>query len=249
MISAGAGGGGSVGYHRVSDFMKDYESPYTKQVVDAALADFDFGAGQTRAQQDLSLAGNQAFGGSGAALTRSMTEDALTRGRASTSANLRDQGFSRAAELGGKDAASFTAADATNANLAEARASRQIAAGGQLAGLTSQELGQQLSLGEYLRQVESERLQAPISLLGTQAGLTSQLPYNLFNGQTSTQKTSGGTLGAIGSGLLGAASLFAAPMTGGLSLGGLGGLFSGATAAAGIGSKLLSGGKAEGFKF
>ena len=86
------------------DNLQAYMSPYRDQVVNSALSDFDFGAGQTRAQQDLDLAGAGAFGGSGAALTRSMTEDALTRGRATTSANLLDQMFQRGAALSAEDA-------------------------------------------------------------------------------------------------------------------------------------------------
>ena len=86
------------------DNLESYMSPYRRQVVDSALADFDFGAGQTRAQQDLDLAGSGAFGGSGAALTRSMTEDALARGRATTSANILDQMFQRGATLSADDA-------------------------------------------------------------------------------------------------------------------------------------------------
>lgn len=86
------------------DNLDSYMSPYRRQVVDSALADFDYSAGQTRAQQDLELAGSGAFGGSGAALTRSMTEDALSRGRATTSANLLDQMFQRGAALSADDA-------------------------------------------------------------------------------------------------------------------------------------------------
>jgi hypothetical protein len=86
------------------DNLDAYMSPYRRDVVNSALADYDFGAGQTRAQQDLDLAGAGAFGGSGAALTRSMTEDALTRGRATTSSNLLDQMFNRGAALSGQDA-------------------------------------------------------------------------------------------------------------------------------------------------
>ncbi|MEO8113741.1 MAG: hypothetical protein ABI655_05140 [Phenylobacterium sp.] len=86
------------------DNLGGYMSPYRRDVVDSALNDYDFGAGQTRAQQDLDLAGSGAFGGSGAALTRSMTEDALTRGRATTSANLYDQMFQRGAALSADDA-------------------------------------------------------------------------------------------------------------------------------------------------
>lgn len=86
------------------DNLDSYMSPYRRQVVDTALADFDYGAGQTRAQQDLDLAGAGAFGGSGAALTRSMTEDALARGRAATSATLLDQMFQRGTALSTDDA-------------------------------------------------------------------------------------------------------------------------------------------------
>jgi hypothetical protein len=86
------------------DNLDAYMSPYRREVLDAALDDFDVGAGQTRAQQDLDLAGSGAFGGSGSALTRSMTEDALVRGRATTSANLRDQMFQRGTALSADDA-------------------------------------------------------------------------------------------------------------------------------------------------
>ena len=98
--------GGATGAQAASllDNLDSYMSPYRRQVVDSALADFDYGAGQTRAQQDLDLAGSGAFGGSGAALTRSMTEDALARGRATTSANLLDQMFQRGAALSADDA-------------------------------------------------------------------------------------------------------------------------------------------------
>lgn len=86
------------------DGLDKYMSPYTGQVVDAALADYDYGAGQTRASQALDEARSGAFGGSGAAIGRSMTEGELARGRGSLSANLRDQGFTRGAGLSAQDA-------------------------------------------------------------------------------------------------------------------------------------------------
>lgn len=104
--------------HSLLDNLDAYMSPYRKQVVDAALADFDFGAGQTRAQQDLELAGSGAFGGSGAALTRAATEDALVRGRATTSANLLDQMFGRGAALSSEDAGRRQQASLANAGWA-----------------------------------------------------------------------------------------------------------------------------------
>jgi hypothetical protein len=80
-----------------------YMSPYTGQVVDTALADYDFGAGQTRSTQALDEARSGAFGGSGAAITRALTEDALTRGRGTLSAGLRDEAFGRGAGLAATD--------------------------------------------------------------------------------------------------------------------------------------------------
>ena len=86
------------------DGLGNYMSPYTGQVVDAALEDYDYGAGQTRASQALDEARSGAFGGSGAAIARSMTEGDIARGRGSLSANLRDQGFTRGAGLSAQDA-------------------------------------------------------------------------------------------------------------------------------------------------
>lgn len=113
------------------DNLDAYMSPYRRNVVDAALADFDYGAGRTRAQQDLDLARAGAFGGSGAALTRSMTEENLIRGRAGTSANLLDQMFNRGAALANLDAdrrnqtAMGNAASANNALLTQAQLAQQ----------------------------------------------------------------------------------------------------------------------------
>jgi hypothetical protein len=220
LIMEGAGGGGgSVGQYKASQFMQDYQNPFTKDVVDTALADYDYGAGQTRAQQDLTLAGSGAFGGSGAALAKSLTAGELARGRGALSAGIRSDAFNTAAGLGGADASRFAAADEANQRNAQANADRQFQAGGALAGLTSQQIGQQLSAGDYLRQIDAQMRNADYTNLGQQTSLVGQLPLNLFNGQTT--KTSGGTLGAIGSGLLGAASLFA-PGTGSLA-----GLFGG----------------------
>ena len=102
-----------------------YMSPYRQQVVDSALADFDHAAGQTRAQQDLDLAGAGAFGGSGAALTKSMTEGELARGRATTSANLLDQMFNRGAQLSNLDADRRTQAALANSQAANTAAVNQ----------------------------------------------------------------------------------------------------------------------------
>jgi hypothetical protein len=112
----------------------NYMSPYTGQVVDAALSDYDYGAGQTRANQALDEARSGAFGGSGAAIGRSMTEGELARGRGSLSANLRDQGFTRGAGLSAQDAgfrndaSRFNADAQTRVSMSNADAANQAAA-------------------------------------------------------------------------------------------------------------------------
>jgi hypothetical protein len=111
-----------------------YMSPYTGQVVDAALDDYDFGAGQTRSNQALDEARSGAFGGSGAAIGRSLTEGELARGRGSLSANLRDQGFTRGAGLSAQDAgfrndaSRFNADAQTRVSMSNADAANQAAA-------------------------------------------------------------------------------------------------------------------------
>ena len=120
-----------------------YMSPYTGQVVDAALADYDYGAGQTRANQALDEARSGAFGGSGAAITRALTESDLARGRAATSAQLRDQGFMRGAGLSAtdagfrNDAARYNADAQTRVSMANAAAANAAAAFGANARNTS----------------------------------------------------------------------------------------------------------------
>lgn len=78
------------------DYIDRYLNPYLKSVVDASASDLDAQAGQVRAQQALDLAGSGAFGGSGAALTQSMTEGELARARATTLSGLRSHAYDTA---------------------------------------------------------------------------------------------------------------------------------------------------------
>jgi hypothetical protein len=110
-----------------------YMSPYTGQVVDTALADYDFGAGETRANQALDEARSGAFGGSGAAITRALTEDSLTRGRGTLSAGLRDTAFTRGAGLSATDAGFRNQAAAANAAAANQAAAFRAQAANQAA--------------------------------------------------------------------------------------------------------------------
>jgi hypothetical protein len=91
---------------RISQFMGDYQNPYTSQVIDATLADFDEYAGTQRAAQDAQAGLTGAFGGSRYGIMEGQLEGELSRGRASTQAALLDQQYRLAAQLGQYDAGS-----------------------------------------------------------------------------------------------------------------------------------------------
>lgn len=185
-----AGGGGSI-----LDHLGDYMSPYTKDVVDTSLADYDFGAGQTRAQNQLALAGDTTFGGSGGAIQTALSEDAINRGRGSLSAGLRDQAFNTGAGLASSDMerqlqAKLAAASGLTQN-AQVRGSEDRA-----------NIGAQADIGEMLRQIEAARKLAPVTALGAESSLFSGLPLDLLHGtkqegtlnSTTKSKQSGGGL-------------------------------------------------------
>jgi hypothetical protein len=85
------------------------------------MGDYDAEAGRRRAAQDLEMAGQGAFGGSGAALTRSLTEGELARGRNSRLAGLLDQMFAQGASLSAGDADRRQQASTAAAQLGQAR--------------------------------------------------------------------------------------------------------------------------------
>ncbi|MCA3728059.1 MAG: hypothetical protein INF03_00695, partial [Phenylobacterium sp.] len=105
----------------VLDNLSSYMTPFRDQVLNAAMDDYDAEAGRRRAAQDLELAGQGAFGGSGAALTRSLTEGELARGRNSRLAGLLDQMFTQGSGLASGDADRRQQASTAAAQLAQAR--------------------------------------------------------------------------------------------------------------------------------
>lgn len=249
----GLGSAPNVSAASVLDGLDRYMSPYTRDVVDASMADFDADRDATLSQLALDMAGSQKFGGSGGALAVSETRDALGRGRATLGATLRDQGFTRGAELANQDAARRQSASETNARLAAEMAGLRAQMGLAAEQSDRANIGQMFDLGTALREIEAQRRTAPISLATTEAGLLAGLPLGLLHGQiqegnsTTTSKTSD-PMGALGS----LAMLAAAPLTGGTSLlgmglSGLGALGSGAglaSSAAGLAGRSALGGLA-----
>jgi len=186
-----------------------YMSPYRKEVVDTTAADFDAMAGKTRAAQDLAIAGEAAFGGSGAALTKSATEGELARGRATTMATLLDQMFNTGAGLSNLDAGRRQSASSENAALEAANRAQRLAAAGQLTDISAgfdanqrANIAAQEAAGAVNRDIATEKVQAPFNLQDWINQAMAGLNPDLFTGKTTTEvgtsksKGSGSQIGA-----------------------------------------------------
>lgn len=181
------------------DGIEAYYNPYRNQVVDAATADFDAEAGRTRASQALSLAGQGAFGGSGAALTRSLTEGELARARNTQVSNLLAGMFNTSADLASQDADRRQQASTQNAQLAAQNAALRLQAANSLAGLAGaraasdrDDVATQAAIGGQVRAVDQAYRMAPYTALNSQADIMAKLPLELFRGST-TEGTSSTT--------------------------------------------------------
>lgn len=182
---------------KASDYVSRYLNPYLTEVVDASAADFDANAGQVRAQQALDLAGSGAFGGSGAALTQSMTEGELARGRATTLSGLRSRGYEQALGAAAGDADRATQARIANAQTRLQDRALKIDLGfrSQTQQLAADEamranIAAQAGLGETLRSVQQQQLQAPMTHAQQVVAMLSGLPIELFTGQQTAEAKS-----------------------------------------------------------
>jgi hypothetical protein len=167
----------------VSKFM----DPYLSSVVNATSADLDHSDGLARAQDNLDLAGSGAFGGSGAALTKAATEDALSRARATTLGGLRSHGFDTA--LGG----------ATNqAGLEEQNRGLRLGAASQLATIADQaqtqqraNIAAQTAAAQPIQAIDQAKAQAPLDFQSFLSQLFAGTLPQLFQGQTGTEDQTG----------------------------------------------------------
>ena len=210
------------------DNLNAYQNPYRQQVTEAAGADFDADAGRTRASQDLSLAGQGAFGGSGAALTKSLTEGELARARNSQMSRLMAEMFNTSAGLSSQDADRRQQVSIANAqmDLQDQQRSAQLGQFQAQYGLdrdanSRANIASQAALGQQLRGVDQATRMAPYSTLGQQIELFSGLPLSLFHGQStdstgtsnSTSTESGGALSSLLGAATGINSLWKLPGT------------------------------------
>lgn len=177
-----------------------FMNPYMKDVVDTSLTDYNQGAGYTRAENKLSLAGDTTFGGSGGAIQTALSNDAIDRGRGTLAAGLRSGAYDRAAALAAQQAQMQQQASLANGQLSEAALSRQGGAATDMAGIgqamgadTRANVATQSDMGAILRQIAAAQAGAPIAALGAQQSLLSGLPLELFKGQNATGSLSGTT--------------------------------------------------------
>lgn len=168
------------------DFVNRYMNPYLKDVVDTTAADFDFNAGQVRAQQALDLAGSGAFGGSGAALTQSMTEGELARGRASTLAGLRSRGYETALGAAAGDADRATQARIANAQTVLQDRSQKAGFAFQADENQRANIAAQAAQGQAQRDIDQQRLSAGAKSTEQLVALLNGLPIGLFSGEQKT---------------------------------------------------------------
>jgi len=183
---------------RASPFIQQYMDPYQNDVVNAADADLTANEGKVRAQQALDLAGAGAFGGSGAALTQSMTEGELARARATTLSGIRSQGFTQALGAAEQDAQRKQNANDLNAQLYGQQMDRALTAARQLGDLSSSydanqraNIATQQQVGDDLRNINQQQLQAPVTSTQQIVAMLSGLPIQLFTGQDQTGTQTG----------------------------------------------------------
>jgi len=177
--------------------LESYYSPFREQVTDAAMSDFDANAGRTRAMQDLDLAGSGAFGGSGAAISKSLTEGELARARSSELSGLLSSMFNTSAGLSAGDADRRQSASATNANLDLQTRAQKAALGFGRDESERANIATQAGIGDALRGIDTENKQAPFNLQDWLAQNLAGLNPALFTGQSETgsSKTTGKSKG------------------------------------------------------
>lgn len=186
----------------MASLIPQFMNPYTKDVVDSSLANFDFGTGQAVGQANLDLAGDPTFGGSGGALLkRGILSDAV-RNRAQLEAGLRSDAFKTAAGLAGQQAGLDMSRNQGNAGLVEQALARQGQAAGGIADIGASQgdaaranAGVQANIGEMLRQILAAQGKAPLDALQAKMTLLGSLPYDLFHGQNTTGTNTGSLTG------------------------------------------------------
>jgi hypothetical protein len=175
----------------VSSHLAEFQNPYTNDVVNTTLAGYDQAAGRQRASDQLGLAGDATFGGSGGSILQAMDNQNLNMGRAQTEAQLRNQGFDTA----------MTGAT-SQAGLDSTAQAQRLAAAGVLSGnaaaqsaAQNQNVQTQSQIAQLLQQIDQAKAAAPISAAGSLASIYGNPAFGLLHGSTAAGTTNGTTNG------------------------------------------------------
>ena len=206
----------SVGADSLLPNLQSYMSPYTNDVVNSTLANYDNNAGYSQAQNKLNTATDDTFGGSGGAIETALANQQLGMGRAQLQAQLQDQAFTQGSTLANEDA--------NRAQQGQQDSAQNTLAAG--LGLTSNasatntaqnnNINTQSTIGQILQALTQAQTSAPLSVNGALTSMWGGLPTSLFHGTTANgTSASTGTqdttttdpLGSLGSILAGGGSL------------------------------------------
>lgn len=157
-----------------ADFMDLYKEDYTRDVTDAALADYDAGAAVQK--NNLRAANAGAFGNKRYGVAEGQFAADAARGRGSLSANLLAQGFRDRAALGAGDAGRALEADTTTAQIRDSRDKFNV----------NSQYQAQANAAQYLKE-QSGLSQQILDNIVTADGIDAELAQTLFAAGTISQ--------------------------------------------------------------
>lgn len=169
--------------------MDKHMNPFMDSVVNSSMADFDFDAGRSRAQETLDIANSDGFGGSGAALTRSMSEGERSRARGALDSGIRSDGYKFAAGMANSDADRQQGANNANAQLTMDQRNLMSRLGLDKAASDRADVGAVMDAGGQFRDIAQQQATAPLDLASWAAQTFGQVPTGTFIGEDSNGTT------------------------------------------------------------
>jgi hypothetical protein len=171
-------------------------------LVGATLADYDYGAGRQTAAAKAAATANKAFNSDRSVFKEAELADALTRGRATTSGQLRYDAFDKAATLAAQEAqmrqqaalasmgamnqgAMFNAGQQDNAAARKLQSAGLLGSLGEAQGSSQRaDIGLLGDLGGQQQAITQSQLNATPTFLQLLGALNGQIPIGAFTSQT-----------------------------------------------------------------
>jgi hypothetical protein len=159
-----------------SQFMSAYQNPYEQQVVQGALGDIERQRRISQQAQQARASAARAFGGSRQAVAEALANEDYTRQAANTAAQLRQQGFTTAAQLGQTDAARMLQAQLANqgVDVSLAQANAQLLQNARLANQSAFAQGAGIRQGAIGQLGALGAQQQNLGMTGAQAVMNAQ---------------------------------------------------------------------------